>query len=71
MRKRKNETVWGVIRNMGILKLENIEIMLEDAKETLKQLQASKEIDPKLAELIQLTQEQIEELEEMKKELSE
>jgi len=56
---------------MGILKLENIELMLEDAKETLKQLQASKEIDPKLAELIQLTQEQIEELEEMKKELSE
>ncbi|MGG0658215.1 hypothetical protein [Rummeliibacillus pycnus] len=56
---------------MGILKLENIELMLEDAKETLKQLQVSKEIDPTTAELIQLTKEQIEELEEMKKELSE
>jgi hypothetical protein len=56
---------------MGMLKIGNIEIMLEDARETLKQLQASKVIDTATAELIQLTKEQIEELEEMKKELSE
>lgn len=54
---------------MGILKLENIEMMLEDATETLKQLQASDVIDSATAELIQLTKEQIDELEEMKKEL--
>lgn len=56
---------------MGMLKLENIEMMLEDAQETLKQLQASKIIDTATAELIQLMKEQIEELKEMKKELSE
>lgn len=55
---------------MGILKLENIELMLADAKETLKQLQASTEVDGATAELIQLTKEQIAELEEMKKELN-
>lgn len=56
---------------MGILKLENIELMLEDAKETLKQLQVSNEPTSTTSELIQLTKAQIEELEEMKKELSE
>ncbi|WP_170061471.1 hypothetical protein [Rummeliibacillus pycnus] len=55
---------------MGILKLENIELMLADAKETLEQLQFAEEIDPTTAELIELTKEQIEELEEMKKELN-
>lgn len=49
--------------------MENIEIMLEDATKTLKQLQGSKVIDAATAELIELTKEQIDELEEMKKEL--
>ena len=56
---------------MGILKKENIEMMLADSKETLKQLQSSNLIDAQIAELIQLTKEQIEELEEMKKEIEE
>lgn len=54
---------------MGMLKMENIEMMLEDATKTLKQLQASKVIDAATVELIELTKEQIDELEEMKKEL--
>ncbi|GEK33711.1 hypothetical protein [Kurthia sibirica] len=55
---------------MGILKIENVEIMLEDAKDMLKQLEAPGEIDAATQELIDLTKEQIAELEEMKKEMS-
>ncbi|HEY4532318.1 MAG TPA: hypothetical protein VIG43_03950 [Kurthia sp.] len=53
---------------MAKLSLENIELMLGDAKEMLEVLEAPGEVDAGMKELIQLTKEQIEELEEMKKE---
>ncbi|GEK32222.1 hypothetical protein KZO01_25310 [Kurthia zopfii] len=53
---------------MAKLSLENIELMLGDAKEMLEVLEAPGEVDAGTKELIQLTKEQIEELEEMKKE---
>lgn len=56
---------------MAKLSLENVELMLEDAKDMLSVLEAPGDIDQGTQELIQLTKEQIEELEEMRKELSE
>lgn len=56
---------------MAKLSLENIELMLEDAKDMLSVLEAPGEIDASTKELIELTKEQIAELEEMRKELSE
>lgn len=53
---------------MAKLTLEHIELMLDDARDMLKVLEAPGEIDAKTAELIQLTKEQITELEEMKAE---
>ncbi|MBQ0141125.1 MAG: hypothetical protein KBT36_17825 [Kurthia sp.] len=53
---------------MAKLTLEHIELMLDDAKDMLKTLEAPGEIDASTAELIQLTKEQIAELEEMKAE---
>lgn len=53
---------------MAKLTLEHIELMLDDAKDMLKTLEAPGEIDAGTAELIQLTKEQIAELEEMKEE---
>lgn len=55
---------------MTRLSVETIELMLEDAKEMLDTLEAPGEIDAATAELIQLTKEQIAELEEMKAERS-
>lgn len=53
---------------MAKLTLEHIELMLDDAKDMLKTLEAPGEIDAATAELIQLTKDQIAELEEMKEE---
>ena len=49
---------------MAILKREDIELMLEDAEATLKELQAG-ELNDVITELISLTKEQITELKEM------
>lgn len=56
---------------MAKLSLENIELMLDDAKDMLSVLEAPGEIDEGTKELIELTKEQIAELEEMRKELIE
>lgn len=56
---------------MAKLSLENIELMSEDAKDMLSVLEAPGEIDEGTKELIELTKEQIAELEEMRKELIE
>ncbi len=56
---------------MQKLKLEDIEFMLQEAKGSLKELQEVDLIDEQTKELILLTKEQIEDLEEMKKEASE
>ncbi len=53
---------------MQKLKLEDIEFMLQEAKGSLKELQEVDLIDEQTKELILLTKEQIEDLEEMKKE---
>lgn len=49
---------------MAILKREHVELMLEDAEATLKELQAG-ELNEVTTELISLTNEQIAELKEM------
>lgn len=53
---------------MAILKREDIELMLEDAKATLKELQQG-EFNATTKELIELTKEQIQELEQMLEEV--
>lgn len=55
---------------MAKLTLEHIELMIDDAKDMLKTLEAPGEIDTATAELIELTKEQIAELEEMREERS-
>lgn len=55
---------------MARLSVETIELMLEDAKDMLATLEAPGEIDASTRELIELTKEQIAELEEMKEERS-
>lgn len=50
--------------DMAILKREDVELMLEDAEATLKELQAG-ELNEVTTELISLTNEQIAELKEM------
>lgn len=55
---------------MARLSVETIDLMLEDAKDMLTTLEAPGEIDEPTRELIELTKEQISELEEMKEERS-
>lgn len=58
------------MRKLGILKLENVELMLEDALEMLQELEKPGNADAATKELIELTKEQIAELEEMKVEMT-
>jgi hypothetical protein len=53
---------------MAILKREDLELMLEDAENTLKELQAG-EINAITTELIDLTKQQMDELKVMLEEL--